>query len=178
MTDLTPREEKFAALVAQGKTQSAAYREAYPGAKRWKDSTVWARASELAAQSKVQGRVDEIRSKAAASHEVTQERIVKELARIAFCTQRSLMTWGESGVRLLDSDELSEDVAAAVSEVQETVTKDGGSIRLKTYDKVKALELLGKHVGMFTDKMQLTGADGGPLSQHMTVRFVRPGDDG
>lgn len=178
MADLNPRKERFAALVAQGKSQAAAYREAFPGSKKWKDKTVWARASELAADSKVLGRVEELQRKAATAHEVTQERIVKELARIAFCNQRSLMTWGPRGVSLLDSDELSEDVAAAVSEAQETVTKDGGSIRLKTYDKIKALELLGKHVGMFTDKMQLTGADGGPLSQHMTVRFVRPGDDG
>ncbi|MFQ9772227.1 MAG: terminase small subunit [Oscillospiraceae bacterium] len=29
---------------------------------------------------------------------------------------------------------------------------------VKTYDKLKALELLGKHLGMFTDKMKLEGA--------------------
>src|SRR5690606_39413482 len=27
----------------------------------------------------------------------------------------------------------------------------------------KALELLGKHMGMFTDKHELTGKDGGPI---------------
>lgn len=33
----------------------------------------------------------------------------------------------------------------------------------------KALELLGKHLGMFSDKLEVSGKDGAPL----TVRYVR-----
>ena len=38
----------------------------------------------------------------------------------------------------------------------------------------RALELLGKHVGMFRDKVEVTGADGGAIENSITVTFVRP----
>lgn len=43
--------------------------------------------------------------------------------------------------------------AAAVAEVSEG--KDG--MKLKKLDKLKALELLGRHLGMFTDKVEMSG---------------------
>ena len=86
--------------------------------------------------------------------EITQDRVVSELAKIAFADPRELMEWGPEGVKLKDSAELTEEQAASVAEVSGTTTKDGGSLRLKKHDKVKALELLGRHLGMFTDKVK------------------------
>lgn len=53
---LTPKQEKFAQAVASGMTQADAYRHAY-NAENMADSTIWSRASELAADSKVSGRI-------------------------------------------------------------------------------------------------------------------------
>lgn len=100
--------------------------------------------------------------------DVTQDRVVNELAKIAFGDPRKVMAWGPSGVKLKDSAELTDDEAAFVSEVSETTTEHGGSLKLKTNDKLKALELLGRHLGMFKEKVELTGKDGGPV-QHATV---------
>lgn len=101
--------------------------------------------------------------------EITQDRVLKELSRIAFGTSRDVMTWGPGGVKLRDSGELTEDEAAMVSEASEAVTAAGGTLKLKTHDKVKALELLGKHLGMFKERIELTGKDGGPVEQKATV---------
>lgn len=84
--------------------------------------------------------------------DISRERILRELARIAFGDPRKVMEWGPSGVNLIDSETLTDDEAAQVSEVSQSVTKDGGTIRMKRFDKVKALELLGRHTGMFADK--------------------------
>jgi hypothetical protein len=54
-------------------------------------------------------------------------------------------------VRLRPSAELTDEEAAIVAEVGETTTKEGGSLRLKTVDKLGALRLLGQHLGMFGD---------------------------
>ena len=43
---------------------------------------------------------------------VTQDRVIAELARIAFGDQRSVMEWGPSGVKLRDSKSLTDDQAA------------------------------------------------------------------
>lgn len=161
---LTPKQETFAAGIASGLSQAEAYRQAYPKALKWADKSVWERASVLAANIKVQSRVAELGAKAAAANEVTVERIVRELALIAFGSKRTVMSWGPGGVVLKDSQTLTDDEAAVVSEVKETTSATGGSLSLKTHDKVKALELLGKHVGMFTDKVELTGKDGGPIA--------------
>lgn len=100
--------------------------------------------------------------------EITQDRVLEELAKIAFGDQRRVMKWGKSGVTLLDSGDISDDDAAIVSEVSETVTANGGTLKLKTHDKVGALKLLGEHMGMFRQKVELTGKDGAPV-QTQTV---------
>lgn len=162
-TGLTPRQETFATGVASGLSQADAYRAAYPRSAKWKDETVWARASELAADRMVSGRVALLGAKAAAANEVTVERVVRELAKLAFGDRRALMEWGPSGVVLRDSKALTDDQAAQVAEVSETTTMGGGSIKIKTHDKVRALELLGKSIGMFVDRTELSGPEGKPI---------------
>ena len=90
--------------------------------------------------------------------EISQDRILEELACIAFGDVRDVAEWTEAGgVKLKDSDSLTPAQAAAISEVSETTTKDGGNRRIKRHDKVKALELLMRHKGMLNDKLNLSG---------------------
>ena len=87
--------------------------------------------------------------------EISQDRVLEELSRIAFGDLRDAVVWGPGGVALLDSALLTDEQAAAISEVGETVTKEGGSVRIKRHDKVKALELLMRHMGMLNDKLDV-----------------------
>ena len=84
---------------------------------------------------------------------MTADRVVLELARVAFGDPRRVMSWGPGGVRLRPSAELADEEAAIVAEVGETTTKEGGSLRVKTVDKLGALRLLGQHLGMFGEKV-------------------------
>jgi len=97
------------------------------------------------------------------STHISAERVVKELARIAFGDKRRVVTWGPNGIEIVDSKDLSDDDAAMVSEVTEEDTKYGVRRKVKVHDKVKALELLGRHLGLFSDKVEVTGKGGGPL---------------
>lgn len=101
--------------------------------------------------------------------EITQDRVIAELAKIAFGDQRRVMTWGPTGVKLRDSNELTGEEAAIVAEVSESVTATGGTLKLKTHDKVGALKLLGEHLGMFKQRVEVTGKDGGPIKHQRDV---------
>ena len=82
---------------------------------------------------------------------VTSDRVVRELARIAFSNQADFSDWGAGGVILKESRELKPGATRAVAEVTETKGKEPGtgSIKIKLHDKVKALDLLGRHLGIF-----------------------------
>jgi len=83
--------------------------------------------------------------------EITQDRVLEEFARIGFHNAGDFFTWGPDGVVVIDSATLTPEQMAVVQEVSETVTKDGGTIKIKLADKLSALEKIGRHLGMFKD---------------------------
>lgn len=77
---LTPKREAFATGLAQGFSQRAAYRSAFPRSEKWKDGTVDSHASRLAKDDKVQARLADLQLKAGAANEVTLTNHVATLA--------------------------------------------------------------------------------------------------
>lgn len=159
---LTPQREAFAAALAQGMTQAAAYRVAYPKSLKWQDATVWKRASELAADGSVSGRVTDLVQKAADANEVTVERVVKEFARLAFVDVRKMSRPDGSPVPL---HELDEDTARAIVGV-EVVTQGNADVgfgqvtKYKLADKRASLADLGRFLKMFVDRVEVSGQIG------------------
>ena len=82
--------------------------------------------------------------------QVTADRVVEELAKIAFASIGDYVEFGPEGVKFKNKDEVD---SALISEISETDTESGGKKKkIKLHDKMKALELLGKHLGMFSEK--------------------------
>lgn len=86
--------------------------------------------------------------------EITQDMVVKELAKVGFSSMSDVASWNESGVTFKASDAVDESALGSVMAVEETTNEHGGSLKIKQYDKVKALELLGKHLGMFVERKE------------------------
>ena len=101
--------------------------------------------------------------------EITQDMVLRELAKIAFSNgtdfarvvsrEAPTTVIDEEGnpqqvmgtiqsVRLLDTSDVDPEKRAAIAGIKEG--KFG--IEVKSYDKVKALELLGQHLGLFSGK--------------------------
>lgn len=127
--------------------------------------------AELLRKTWVKHAIEEEQAKRSARTGITAERILEELRRIAFADKRRLIKWGPDGVKLRQCDDLADEDAVSVSEISETVTQFGGSLKLKTHDKVKALELLGKHIGMFGDQSDKPGDDA-PAPTRVIVEVV------
>lgn len=165
------RWEQFAQRVAVGQTQADSYRQIYPASLKWKNETVWSRASELAKKGKVAGRVRALQANAAERAEIDAADVLSELAKIGFASIENYVEFGENGEPEIDLSKLTKDQWAAIAEVV-TETNWVGSgenkvpktkVRLKFYDKRLALVDIGKHLGMFPTRTELSGPDGQPL---------------
>lgn len=103
---------------------------------------------------------------------ITADRVLEELAKVGFANAADYFEWGPGGITVRDQGDLTPEQTAVVAEVSQTITKEGGTIRVKLHDKLGALEKIGRHLKMFTDRHEHTGADGTPL----TVQVLRFGD--
>ncbi|PXX60694.1 phage terminase small subunit [Pseudomonas sp. LAMO17WK12:I10] len=96
---------------------------------------------------------------------ITQDMVLRELAKIGFSDIRKVVRWGETMVRmvdgeeecaedmvpyhglaLIDSAEIDDETAGAIAEVSQG--KEG--LKVKLHDKKGALVDIGRHLGMFT----------------------------
>ena len=108
--------------------------------------------------------------------EITQDMVLKELAQVGFSKIDDFLKVDDfevivgfekgddgnddhskpikrmiRGVEVFKTDDIPKNKLAAVSEIRQT--KEG--ISLKLHDKMKAVELIGRHLAMFTDKSQV-----------------------
>lgn len=91
--------------------------------------------------------------------QIEQDRVLLEIARIAFNDPRRLFS--PEGT-LLPVQDWPDEVAAAVAsvKVQELKAADGSVVgsctQIKFWDKGKQLELAARHLGMLRDKLELS----------------------
>lgn len=78
--------------------------------------------------------------------EITADRVLEELAAIAFANGTDYATVNRNGlVRIIPTSDLSDEQRKAVASIKEGQY----GTEVKTFDKLRALEMLGKHLGMF-----------------------------
>ena len=149
MQKLTPRYKRFVEeyLVDLDGT-NAAIRAGYSA------KSAASKGSQLLTIVNIKTAIAEAKDKRSERTEITQDMVVQELARLAFTDMADYTTWGPLGVRMIASERLPKGATRAVSEVSETITKEGSTVKFKLHDKKGSLELLGKHLGMFSDKYE------------------------
>ena len=89
---------------------------------------------------------------------VNQDRVIQELAKIAFLNPSDVINMQNASVMdNANKDDLS---CIASVKIKRSSSENGDSVEreIKTYDKLKALDLLGRHLGMFNDKLKIEGS--------------------
>lgn len=164
MARLTDKQKRFVEeyLVDLNATQ-AAIRAGY------KDANI---GRQLITKNNVSEAIQKAIDKRSERTEITQDMVLHELARVAFAngtdfakivsTSVPTTVVDEEGnlqqvirrtqrVELVDTDRVNPEKRAAIAGIKEG--KHG--IEVKSYDKVRALELLGRHLGLFGEKDQV-----------------------
>lgn len=156
------RYERFAQAIVDGLNARDAYKEA--GFAPNDGNCI-----RLKQRPEVQARIAELIEMAADRVVVDKARVIAELAKIGFADFRKLHTATGALKRIEDIDD---ETAGAIAGI-EVVTRrlpggDEGEVehvaKIKMWDKPSALVNLGKHLGMFTEKVEHSGPNGGPIA--------------
>ena len=115
--------------------------------------------------------------------EITQDKVLQELAKIGFAnlkdyleykTAKTVVEYDENGEPVIDYSQIINVIDSNqvdTSAVQEVSVSKDGTFKFKLYDKQKALELIGKHLGMFVDKSEVE------IKSLPQIVLKRSGDD-
>ena len=191
MAKLTDKQKRFIDEYIIDLNATKAYKAAYP--KITKDETAASASVRLLRNVKVQEYLKERQNALQERTEITQDRVLLELAKIAFSNgadfaqvvtkpyKKRVYNHDDEGyvtkdvyeqfVELKDTASLHPDKMAAISAIKET--KYG--ISVESCDKVKALELIGRHLGMFKDKVELSGGlnNNEPLTEEQLEEEIK-----
>lgn len=156
---MTDAQKRFCDEYLTDLNATRAYKVAYLRCK--KDETANVNGSKLLRNAKVQEYISEKMKEREKRTEITQDMVIKELAKIAFLDIRKLYT--ENG-QLKNIADMDSETAGAISSLEtlekyegygDDIEKIGDTQKVKLLDKTKALELLGRHLGIFNDKIDV-----------------------
>jgi phage terminase small subunit len=193
---LTIKQEKFAQNLFKGMSQREAYINAY-NTQNMADKTIDEEACRLANDYKITARIDELTEELKYRNMVTVEKVLSELASIGFANATDFVTVEEK--EFVEGYEKNangeEDKTRPIIKhykglnIAETANVDKGKIKalasikqgqsgieIKLHDKVKALELMGKTLGIFIDKVETTNKTE-PLSAADKKKFIEDNKD-
>lgn len=166
---INPKQQKFADeyLIDLNATQ-AAIRAGYS------EATAQMQSSRLLSNVIIQNYIAQRQAEREKRTQVTQDRVLLEIARLAFNDPRK--AFDDEGT-LLPVKQWPDEVAAAISSIkvteqridEETVTQ---LKEIKFWDKSKNLDMAGRHLGMFSDKLQLQGDAEKPLVSRVVFEVI------
>lgn len=180
---MTEAQKRFCDEYLISLNATKAYKAAYPSCN--KDETANVNGCKLLRNAKVQKYLETKQKELQEKTGVTQKRIIEELAAIAFADatdyakikniKKTVPVYKddeiigtreieEIGVEFTQTDELTKEQKKAIAYIKKG--KFGTQVDL--YDKTKALELLGKHLGIFKENINL-GQDK-PFEVNITVK--------
>ncbi len=152
---LTAKQKIFADEYLIDLNATRAYKVVYPKVK--KNETARVNSSRLLTNANVASYVEKRMKDREKRTEITQDMVLRELAKVGFADITDFVTIENRGsykaVQVKSTNEISVDKLGAIAGIKE----GANGIEIKLNDKVKALELIGRHLGMWKDKAELSG---------------------
>ena len=150
MEELTPKIKRFCEeYIKDLNGKQAAIRTGYS------EKAAEQQASRLLSNAKVQHFISELKKSLSDKNEGLAQQVIDELKKLGFS---NIQDYIDPENEIKDLTTITRDNAAAVESIKKTVTEFSGggessskktSIQFKLYDKISALEKLGRHLGIF-----------------------------
>lgn len=152
MAGLTPQQEKFAQLVAEGNTYADAYRGAYKVAEKTKLETVWCESSKLMSNPTVSQRVKELQANTIKRNEVTLDEVLKEMAEWLKFNVKSIFNEDDTMKPL---KEMTDQEASSIASFEVVELFDGSGDKKVHIGYLKKVKLIDKRAvaDMFLRKL-------------------------
>lgn len=150
---MTEKQKIFADEYLIDLNATRAYKAAYPSVKKEEAAAV--NGSKLLRNTKVAVYIQERMQERQRRTEITQDRVLKELAAIAFAKATDYAEVKDGQVIIKDTANLDKQQIRAIAGIKE----GRFGVEVKLNNKEQALELLGRHLGMFTDKLEVSGLE-------------------
>lgn len=154
-SNLTPKQVRFAnEYLCDLNATQAAIRAGYS------PKTAGVQGFDLLRKPEIQAEVQKLMDRRSDKLEITAERVLAEIARLAFFDARNLFNEDGNPIKVpdLDDDSARAIVGMDVVHVGNAEMGVGQVNKIKLADKKGALELLGRHMGLFKDTLKLTGS--------------------
>lgn len=85
-------------------------------------------------------------------------KVLDEIRSVGFSRLDEVVDVDSQGnVMIRPTSEWSDQARSAIKSISQSTTEHGGSMTVHFHSKDKALELLGKHLKLFTEKVELSG---------------------
>lgn len=166
--------EKFCQNLFKGMTGAEAYKDAYnkPDANERYAAFY---ASKLKSQEIIQKRLMDLRDELAKKNLVTVEKVLEEYSHIAFDDIKNYLSFSTEMVDVVDDDTgevtqyprhsviIKDSKDIDTRNVSEIFLDAKGQLKFKLYPKDSALDKLGQYLGMWVNRSEITGKDGGPV---------------
>lgn len=190
MAKLTDNQEKYVQELIKGKSQREAYRTAYPKSIKWAGNAIDVNASKLFNSTNVSLRYNEIHDRLIKESEdeciVSAKEVIRELKKIGFADIKDFLSFKtaktvvdhdkETGKPIIDYTQIIDMLDSGQVDgkvIQEVSISARGVFTFKLYDKMAALDKLGKHLGMFTDKLDVKGNVNNPFEGLTTDQLLK-----
>jgi phage terminase small subunit len=165
MAELTDKQKRFVEEYIIDLNATAAYIRA-----GYEEKGARANAARLIANDNIQVAIQSAMQERSKRTQITADRVLQEYARIGFADMKDYLSYktaltqighDDEGnpiidyaqvIQMKDSDEVD---GAPIAEV--SITKDG-TFKFKFHDKKGSLDSIARHLGMFNDKLEHSGA--------------------
>ena len=159
---LTPKQEAYCQARARGLSQRKAYREAYPAAAAWKDSTVDSRASELEATGKVLGRIEALTEKAAKQAVASRTAVIERLANVnAYAADIAAQKASDGVIYTAATNAVIATASKLLEVLPDEQQTDDGVVRVHDYGRVLGRAFIDLHRDIADHKHEEYWCEGG-----------------